>query len=84
MENMSPDLVLQNLAEFCNTWGLTNKQLWEISEKFCPLESFYAFKTEVTKDETRTAAIIEINGQLDNLFEEVQSLDNSRRNLLND
>ena len=84
METMSPDLVLQNLAEFCNTRGLTNKQLKEISEKFCPLESFFAFKSEVIKDETRVAAINEIDEQVKYLIEEVKSLNDSSRNLLND
>ena len=55
-----------------------------MTEKFCPLEVFFAFKSEVIKDEARKEALNDVNLQLKNLFENVTMLDNSRRNILTD
>ena len=55
-----------------------------MSDKFCPLEVFFAFKSEVIKDEARKEALNDVNLQLKNLFENVTMLDNSRRNILTD
>ena len=82
--NMNPELVLQNLADFMQGLDFTNSQFKQMADRFCPLEAFFAFKAEVKKDEERKEAMNDVNLQLRTVFERLESLDNSRRNLQND
>ena len=53
-----------------------------MSERFTPLEVFFSFKSEVMKDEDRTNTVNDIHAQLKMIFEKLGTLDNGRRNLV--
>ena len=55
-EKLNPILVLNNLAEFCNTQELPNKRIAMIERRFCSLDQFNKFKQQVADDEERKSA----------------------------
>ncbi len=55
-EKLNPMLVLNNLAEFCNTQELPNKRIAMIERRFCSLDQFNKFKQQVSDDEERKSA----------------------------
>ena len=56
LENLNPQQVLNNLAEYCNTQELPNKRVQQIDARFTSLDKFKQFKDEVAADEERNLA----------------------------
>ena len=60
LEHMSPETILNNLAEFINSQDLTASRKKHVSRSFISKEEFNKFKISVANDEDRKQAFSDI------------------------
>ena len=77
LEHMNPQLILSNLADYCNTQDMPKKRLDQMERRFMGVDDFNRFKIELEKDSAQSKAIADLEKKVREAYSKISDMETS-------
>ena len=77
LEQMNPQIILQNLADFCNTQEMPKQRVLHLERRFATKDDVQKLKHEISQDEARVKQHEEMQKQMRNLATKINDIETS-------